>query len=167
MRSPSAAATAALGEAVARLLAPGDVVVLGGELGAGKTTFTGGVARALGVSGPVTSPTFTICSEHAGGSGEPVLAHLDLYRLERLSELEDVGIDEILGGECVVVVEWGDTVGAFLGADRLEIDLTYPSGESEEVRDLTVVGYGRRWAVAWTRLRKAVADWERESGAAA
>ena len=98
--------TESVGAALGELLREGDLVVLGGDLGAGKTTFVKGVARALGVQEPVTSPTFTIVQEYDG----PVpVAHVDIYRLDRVQELHDLGLEELLD-DAVVLVEWGDVV---------------------------------------------------------
>ena len=122
----SAAATEEAGERLGRRLRPGDVVLLKGDLGAGKTTFVRGVARGTGSSALVASPTFQLVRIYPG---RVKLAHVDLYRLEDLSELRDLGLDE-LAGDGAVVVEWGDRLdmdGAavieieHLGADRRRI----------------------------------------------
>ena len=105
----SPAATEEAGERLGRRLRPGDVVLLKGELGAGKTTFVRGVARGTGSSAPVASPTFQLVRIYPG---RVKLAHVDLYRVEDLAELRDLGLDE-LAGDGAVVVEWGD---------RLEVD---------------------------------------------
>ena len=105
----SPAATEDAGERLGRRLRPGDVVLLKGELGAGKTTFVRGVARGTGSSAPVASPTFQLVRIYPG---KVKLAHVDLYRVEDLAELRDLGLDE-LAGDGAVVVEWGD---------RLEVD---------------------------------------------
>lgn len=105
----SPAATEEAGERLGRRLRPGDVVLLKGELGAGKTTFVRGVARGTGSSAPVASPTFQLVRIYPG---KVKLAHVDLYRVEDLAELRDLGLDE-LAGDGAVVVEWGD---------RLEVD---------------------------------------------
>ena len=122
----SPAATEEAGERLGRRLRPGDVVLLKGELGAGKTTFVRGVARGTGSSAPVASPTFQLVRIYPG---RVKLAHVDLYRVEDLSELRDLGLDE-LAGDGAVVVEWGDRLeveGAavieieHLGSDRRRI----------------------------------------------
>ena len=100
----SAEETEAVGEELAPLLAPGDLLLLAGELGAGKTTFVRGLARGLGVTAPVQSPTFQLVRVYPG---RVQLAHVDLYRLESGTELADLGLDELLD-EGVVAVEWGD-----------------------------------------------------------
>lgn len=122
----SPAATEEAGERLGRRLRPGDVVLLKGELGAGKTTFVRGVARGTGSPAPVASPTFQLVRIYPG---RVKLAHVDLYRVEDLSELRDLGLDE-LAGDGAVVVEWGDRLeveGAavieieHLGSDRRRI----------------------------------------------
>ena len=104
LRTASAAETEALGEELANRLRPGDLLLLAGELGAGKTTFVRGLARGLGSSAPVQSPTFQLVRVYPG---RIQLAHLDLYRLETGSELGDLGLEDLLEAG-VVAVEWGD-----------------------------------------------------------
>ena len=114
--------TQKLGEALAGILRPGDVISLGGELGAGKTCLTQGIARGLGVVDPVTSPTFVIMREY---EGRPPLVHLDVYRFERLGELTDLGAEEVFRPEAVTVIEWGDHVEPLLPRHHLRVDLRY------------------------------------------
>lgn len=114
--------TRRIGAAVSSLLRPGDVVSLGGELGAGKTCFTQGIATGLGIGDHVTSPTFVIMREYAG---HVPLVHLDVYRFERLNDLVDLGAEEVFRPEAVAVVEWGDHVEALLPRSHLRIDLLY------------------------------------------
>jgi tRNA threonylcarbamoyladenosine biosynthesis protein TsaE len=132
--------TRALGERLGEtLLRPGDLVVLAGPLGSGKTAFAQGVARGLGVTDPVVSPTFTIVREY---QGRVPLAHVDVYRLERLQELHDLGFDEILDDR-VTLVEWGDAAGPLLPADRLEVRLEMPAEEGE--REISLAAHGESW----------------------
>src|SRR5437660_1117062 len=120
--SPTPEFTRELGAGLSRVLRAGDVVSLGGELGAGKTCLTQGIANGLGVSETVTSPTFVIMREYAG---RPPLVHLDVYRFERMSELSDLGAEEVFRPDAVAVVEWGDQVGALLPPSHLHVDLEY------------------------------------------
>ena len=116
---PTAADTEALGERIGSRLEAGDLVVLSGPLGAGKTVLTRGIARGLGVAGPVTSPTFVIAREHApaaGGRGVP-LVHVDAYRLGGAAELDDLDIDTDLAA-AAVVVEWGEGLAERLTVGR-------------------------------------------------
>lgn len=129
--SASAAETEALGARVAERLRPGDVVVVSGEVGAGKTTLIRGACRALGVKGPVTSPTFTIGQRYAGGR-LPV-AHLDLYRLETLEGEEPALLDDYLGGEGVAFVEWPAVGIERLGRPALEVRLAHAGGERRTI----------------------------------
>jgi len=134
------AETESIGVALGALLREGDLVVLGGDLGAGKTTFVKGVARGLGVRDVVTSPTFTIVQEYDG----PVpVAHVDIYRLQRVQELHDLGLEEMLDDR-VVLVEWGDVVGPLLPPERIEVQLTL--GNEPEMRTIEIVLHGPGWA---------------------
>jgi tRNA threonylcarbamoyladenosine biosynthesis protein TsaE len=133
---PEPADTEALGERLAGELGPGDLVVLSGPLGAGKTVLVRGIARGLGVAGPVTSPTFVIAREHRplpGGRGVP-LVHVDAYRLGGAAELDDLDLDTDLA-EAVVAVEWGEGVAERLAARHLLVRLyRHP----DDVRTATV-----------------------------
>ncbi|MFC0525831.1 tRNA (adenosine(37)-N6)-threonylcarbamoyltransferase complex ATPase subunit type 1 TsaE [Pontibacillus salicampi] len=119
--------TQQLAEAIGSLLQAGDVVTLEGGLGAGKTTFTKGLARGLGVTRTVNSPTFTIVKEY---EGRLPLYHLDVYRLE--DSEEDIGFDEYLEGDGVAIVEWAQYIEPFLPENRLDITITY-HGEEERI----------------------------------
>jgi tRNA threonylcarbamoyladenosine biosynthesis protein TsaE len=128
----SAEETEALGAQLAAGLAPGDVVVLSGEVGAGKTTLIRGACRALGIEGPITSPTFTIGHRYAGGR-VPV-SHLDLYRLGTLAEEDPALLDDYLGGETVAFVEWPAVAAPELaGRSRIEVRLAHGGGDRREV----------------------------------
>jgi tRNA threonylcarbamoyladenosine biosynthesis protein TsaE len=120
--SLSPEATLSIGMSIGGALRPGDVVSLGGELGAGKTCLTQGIARGLGVIGAVTSPTFVLMREY---QGRWPLVHLDVYRCARLSELVDLGTEEVFRPDAVSVVEWGDHVEPLLPKDRLSVRLCY------------------------------------------
>ena len=131
IETESAAATEALGARVAARLRPGDVVVVSGEVGAGKTTLIRGACRALGIEGPVTSPTFTIGQRYAGGR-LPV-SHLDLYRLENLDGEDPALIEDYLGADGVAFVEWPAVGVERLGRPALEIRLQHGGGEARSV----------------------------------
>lgn len=141
-RTRSSAETLSLAERVGTILRPGDVVALSGDLGAGKTVFAKGIARALGILEDVVSPTFTLVREY---EGLVPLVHVDVYRLDHLQELHDLGFDELVGGRSVMVVEWGERVSALLPADRLDILLT--AGDDDDDRLVTFEPAGRSWAV--------------------
>jgi tRNA threonylcarbamoyladenosine biosynthesis protein TsaE len=153
----SADHTRALGAAIGELLRPGDVVVLAGDLGAGKTTFAQGVAVALGVVDRVTSPTFTIVHEH---EGRVPLAHVDVYRLESLGELHDLGFEEVVDDVRVTLVEWGDMVAQALPTDRLTVRLELVADDDE--RFVTFVPHGARWRERVGALERAIAQFEGE-----
>ncbi|HXY43567.1 MAG TPA: tRNA (adenosine(37)-N6)-threonylcarbamoyltransferase complex ATPase subunit type 1 TsaE [Acidimicrobiales bacterium] len=131
------AATRKVGEALARLLQPSDVVLLVGGLGSGKTTFVQGLARGLGVTGDVTSPTFTLCHTYPGRLD---LVHVDLWRLARQSEILDLGLEEELDEGAVVVVEWGEAAEALLGDRALVVEFRRAAGE--DARELAFEAHG-------------------------
>jgi len=145
------------GRRLARLLRPGDLVLLTGELGAGKTTLARGLGEGLGVRGAVTSPTFVIARVHPPLGDGPPLVHVDAYRLDGgLEEMEDLDLDVSLP-DSVVVVEWGEGKVEELSEDRLHVFIeravgTAPAGdaadggpEDHDVRTVTVTGIGARW----------------------
>lgn len=149
----SAGGTRALAAAIAGLLRPGDVVVLAGDLGAGKTVFAQGAAAALGVSEPVVSPSFTIVREYEARI--PVV-HIDVYRLGRHQELYDLGLEELVGGERVTFVEWGDAVSGVLPTDRLVVRLE--PGATDEERIVLVSTQGPSWAARERELEAVLAS---------
>lgn len=135
--------TRALGRALGGVLRAGDLVVLTGGLGAGKTTLTQGLGDGLGVRGPVTSPTFVIARVHPSLVGGPVLVHVDAYRLGGTLELDALDLDASVE-DGVTVVEWGHGLAEDLSEDRLEVVLE--ADPETEVRTATVMGLGGRWA---------------------
>ena len=143
-------AMAELGALVARQLRAGDLVLLNGELGAGKTTFTRGLGEALGVRGAVTSPTFVLARTHprvsTGSTTEAPLVHVDAYRLGSAMELDDLDIDY---AGSIVVVEWGAGLLDGVAESWLELDIVRPHGGDPEAdvepREVTVTGHGPRW----------------------
>jgi tRNA threonylcarbamoyladenosine biosynthesis protein TsaE len=144
--STSAATTQGLAAGLAALLVPTDVVLLSGDLGAGKTTFTQGLARGLGVTEPVTSPTFTLVRAYDGrwADGRPMrLLHADVYRLDHLQEIVDLGLAELVEEGAAAVVEWGEAAAAALAPDYLEIHLSF--GEHDDHRLIRARPVGARW----------------------
>ncbi|MGW2293853.1 tRNA (adenosine(37)-N6)-threonylcarbamoyltransferase complex ATPase subunit type 1 TsaE [Streptomyces violaceorubidus] len=138
-----------LGRRLAKLLRAGDLVMLSGELGAGKTTLTRGLGEGLGVRGAVTSPTFVIARVHPPLGDGPPLVHVDAYRLSGgLDEMEDLDLDVSLS-DSVIVVEWGEGKVEELTEDRLRVRIDRAVGDTtDEVRHVTVTGLGERWATA-------------------
>jgi tRNA threonylcarbamoyladenosine biosynthesis protein TsaE len=135
--------TRILGAALAPVLLPGDVVSMSGDLGAGKTAFVQGVAAALGVEGPVTSPTFTLVHEYSGRY--PVL-HLDVYRLDSFQEVLDLGFEELLDPGAVLLVEWGTAVSPLLPRRFLEVDILRTSDpEAVDERLVYFIPHGLDW----------------------
>lgn len=151
----SASGTRALGAAIASVLRAGDVVVLTGDLGTGKTVLAQGIAAGLGVDEPVVSPTFTLLREYAGVL--PV-RHLDVYRLDHVQEAIDLGLEELLD-DGVVLVEWGEGVRELLPPDRLEVTLALlpPDVADDDTRHVTVVPTGTGWRTRASDLAAAVA----------
>ncbi|MEU7422575.1 MULTISPECIES: tRNA (adenosine(37)-N6)-threonylcarbamoyltransferase complex ATPase subunit type 1 TsaE [unclassified Streptomyces] len=138
-----------LGRRLAVLLRAGDLVMLSGELGAGKTTLTRGLGEGLGVRGAVTSPTFVIARVHPSLGGGPPLVHVDAYRLGGgLDEMEDLDLDVSLP-DSVIVVEWGEGKVEELTDDRLQVVIHRAVGDTtDEVRHITLTGLGGRWSDA-------------------
>jgi len=146
--------TRALGEAVGGLLERGDVVALSGDLGAGKTAFVQGAARGLGVAEPVVSPTFTLVREYRG---RVAIHHLDVYRLDRVQDVLDLGLDEMLEDGAVVFVEWGDVIEGLLPDHHLSVRVTMSDGDGEDDRAFAFAGSGPSWTGRWDRLADATA----------
>jgi tRNA threonylcarbamoyladenosine biosynthesis protein TsaE len=142
--------TRQFGRRLARLLRAGDLVLLSGGLGAGKTTLTQGIGDGLGVRGPVTSPTFVIARVHPPLGAGPPLVHVDAYRLGGLAEVDDLDLDASLD-ESVTVVEWGKGKAEDLSDDRLEVGLhrsdglVGADGAADESRTVSVRPVGSRW----------------------
>ena len=136
---PTARTTTALGNRLATVLRRGDLVLLTGGLGAGKTTLAQGIGAGLRVRGPVTSPTFVIARVHPSLGDGPDLVHVDAYRLGTALELDDLDLDADLD-HSVVVVEWGHGIAEALSSDRLEVVL-----DGRTQRTARVVGTGTRW----------------------
>jgi tRNA threonylcarbamoyladenosine biosynthesis protein TsaE len=140
-----------LGERLAGLLRPGDLIVLSGQLGAGKTTLTQGIGAGLGVRGPVTSPTFVIARVHPSLRGGPDLVHADAYRLGSRAEMDDLDLDTDVD-RSVTVVEWGEDLAEGLASSFLGIAIA-PSRaaasaseqDDDEPRTVRVTGWGDRW----------------------
>ncbi len=161
VRTDSPASTVGLAAAIAELLQPSDLLVLSGDLGAGKTTFTQGVGRGLGVTEQITSPTFTIVRSY---EGRLRLNHLDVYRLEQLDEVTDLGLSELLDDGSVTLIEWGDRILPVLGQDHLEVRIRLGDDDDDRVVELTCTG--SRWAARQRALRAAVDAWADGRGGA-
>lgn len=147
--------TRALATALASLACPGDLVLLAGDLGTGKTAFAQGFAVGLGVDEPVTSPTFILVRTYPGARLK--LHHVDAYRLEHLQEALDLGLAEMVDDVAVTLIEWGDLVAPALPGDFLEVHLDYGPGDDD--RTLALRSVGRRWGARWAAVEKAVAPW--------
>jgi tRNA threonylcarbamoyladenosine biosynthesis protein TsaE len=153
LRTDSADATQAVAAAVAEVVVPGDLLVLVGGLGAGKTAFAQGFGRALGVTDPITSPTFTLANRY---QGRLEVNHLDVYRLEQLEEAQELGLHELIDGDGVTLIEWGDAIAPVLGVDLLEVRLSL--GEADDDRTIELVPSGR-WVARARTLGDRVAPW--------
>ena len=175
---PTAAEMRDLGERLAGLLRAGDLVVLSGSLGAGKTTLTQGIGAGLGVRGPVTSPTFVIARQHPSLRGGPDLVHADAYRLGSRAEVDDLDLDTDVATS-VTVVEWGEGLVEDLAPSFLQIAISaeqpsaeqsgagqpgggqpgadQPAGDGDELRTVRMLGWGDRWRDAAPAARQALA----------
>ncbi len=150
----SADDTKAMAAEVATFVRPGDLVVLAGDLGAGKTAFTQGLAHGLGVEEAVTSPAFVLVRSYAG---RLPLTHIDVYRLDHIQEVVDLGIAEIVDAGGVTVVEWGDVVTPALPADFLEV--RFEQGGADDERTATFEALGPSWAPRMEALASALGRW--------
>lgn len=164
VRVKTAGAMRELGRRLAGLLRPGDLVLLAGPLGAGKTTLVQGMGEGLGVRGHVTSPTFVIARVHPSLTGGPALVHADAYRLTSPAEVDDLDLDASLAAS-VTVVEWGGGLAEGLAPERLEISIGRPAGAlppngvaggADEPRMVRLTGIGPRWESAADSARMAL-----------
>jgi tRNA threonylcarbamoyladenosine biosynthesis protein TsaE len=147
--------TRELAEALAALARPGDIIVLAGDLGAGKTAFVQGFGRGLGVVQRITSPTFTLV--HVYEDGRLPVHHLDVYRLDQLSEALDLGLAEMLDEGGVMLIEWGDAITPVLPHDYLEVRITFGAGDDD--RQLALRAVGPRWAGRGDALLATLEPW--------
>lgn len=154
-RTTAPAQTQELAAALAALCGAGDLLLLVGDLGAGKTAFTQGFGRGFGVEEPITSPTFTLANEY---QGRLVVHHLDVYRIEQLEDVRDLAIPELLDGQAVTLIEWGDQILPVLPGDYLEVRLTYGDGDDDRAIELDCVG--ARWMARKRAVAEAVAPWQ-------
>jgi tRNA threonylcarbamoyladenosine biosynthesis protein TsaE len=132
-----------LGERIASVLQPGDLVLLDGDLGAGKTTLTQGIGAGLGVSAAVTSPTFVIARVHR--DGRIPLVHVDAYRLGATVDVDDLDLDASIE-DSATVIEWGEGLVEGLSEHRLEVRIERPVSDTDETRTVTLCAVGERWA---------------------
>ena len=153
LATSSPAETQEVAAAIASVVQAGDVILLSGDLGAGKTTFTQGFARALGVTDPVTSPTFTLLNEYRGRLR---VLHADVYRLESLQEVIDLGIGELVEEESVALVEWGEAAAPALPG---HLTVTIEHGENDDDRSMTILPSGSAWAARVDELESALRPW--------
>ncbi len=153
-RSHGPADTATIAAAVADLTVAGDVIVLGGDLGAGKTAFTKAFGAGLDVTDAITSPTFTLHQRY--DSGRLVVHHLDVYRIEQIEETIDLALPELFESGGVVVLEWGDTIAPALPASYLMVQIEF--GEGDDDRILNFIGIGTAWQARLARLGEALSE---------
>jgi tRNA threonylcarbamoyladenosine biosynthesis protein TsaE len=160
LRSHSISDTKGIAAGIARLVRVDDVILLEGEMGAGKTVFAQGFGEALGVDEPITSPTFSLV--HTYDSGRIVLHHADLYRLDRTSEVSDLALGELVEGDGVLLVEWGEAASEILD-DHLDVHLeSAVEGDeelSEDERFVTVTAKGETWTRRWPKIESALQQW--------
>jgi tRNA threonylcarbamoyladenosine biosynthesis protein TsaE len=158
--SSSPEGTKAVAAALASVVRPGDLILLAGEMGTGKTAFAQGFAAALGVIDTVTSPTFTLVHSY---EGRYRVHHADVYRLERMGEVADLALGELVDDEdAVVLVEWGDVVASCLGGDLMTVRLEFTGPDEPDRRIITVTASGSRWASRWPQVQSALVSWVAE-----
>ncbi len=144
--------TVELGLKLGQILHRGDNICLTGDMGAGKTAFTGGIARALGIGGYITSPTFTIVNEY---EGELPLYHFDVYRIGDADEMFETGYHEYISGNGITVIEWADLIKEILPNERIDVDIRRDNSEDTDSRLITMEFYGKRAAEYEGRLSNA------------
>lgn len=149
--SHSAEQTQRLGARLGMLLQSGDIVCLSGDMGAGKTVFTAGIGKGWGTKVPITSPTFNLIHDHTRAIDNQHLYHLDCYRLEHPSEVEAIGLDEILNGNGAVIVEWPEVILNKLPNNRLWIEVRV---QDSTRRNLVFVGDGQRYEDLIAKFRE-------------
>ena len=142
------------------LARPGDIILIAGEMGAGKTAFAQGFGRALGVTEPITSPTFTLV--HSYEAGGVTLHHADLYRLDQLAEVADLGLAELAEYHAIVLVEWGDVVESTFG-EHLDRGARAPSTTTTRRAPVTIGAVGPGWSRRWSALCDAMRGWMRRA----
>ena len=152
----SIADTHGVAAAIAQLSRTSDIIVLAGEMGAGKTAFAQGFGAALGVDEPITSPTFTLV--HTYDTGRVTLHHADLYRLDKMSEVSDLALHEMVDVDGVMLVEWGDVASELLG-DHLEVFLRHNTDHADDERSIVIHSVGIQWASRLERLKTALTLW--------
>lgn len=153
LRSDSLATTCAIAASLAGLARRGDLIVLAGEMGAGKTAFAKGFGEAIGVTEPITSPTFTLV--HSYPAGRVTLHHADIYRLSTHHEVADLALAELLDSDGIVMVEWGDVVAGSLG-DHVVVRLEFDDAD-DDARDIVISAVGRSWAARWAEIERRLA----------
>ena len=156
LRARSLADTHAIAAALAAVSRRGDLIVLAGEMGAGKTAFAKGFGQALGVTEPITSPTFTLVHSY-DTPGKLTLHHADIYRLSTQHEVADLALAELLEYDGIVLLEWGDVVARSLG-EHLLVQLD-ADPDDEDARDITLSRSGRAWAERWSRIEAATEEY--------
>jgi tRNA threonylcarbamoyladenosine biosynthesis protein TsaE len=156
LRSDSLASTSAIAASLAGLSRRGDLIVLAGEMGTGKTAFAKGFGEAIGVSEPITSPTYTLV--HSYPAGRVTLHHADIYRLTTHHEVADLALNELLESDGIVIVEWGDVVAGSLG-DHIVVRLEF-DGDDEEARLIVMSAAGRAWAARWHEVERQLAGFK-------
>jgi tRNA threonylcarbamoyladenosine biosynthesis protein TsaE len=153
LRSDSLATTHAIAAAVAGMTRRGDLIVLAGSMGTGKTAFAQGFGEAIGVTEPITSPTFTLV--HSYAAGRVTLHHADIYRLSTHHEVADLALSELLESDGIVIVEWGDVVAGSLG-DHLLVRLEADDDDDDDARQIALSATGRSWAARWEEIERRV-----------
>lgn len=157
LATESAEDTREMAGRLATVVRPGDVILLTGELGAGKTTFAQGFGRSLGVVEPITSPTFTLVRQYDEGTRVPFL-HADVYRLDQVQEVIDLGLAELIDEGRAALVEWGEVAAPALPADHLTVKIDF--GPTDDERAITLEAAGASWAARTGVLGNLLERWQ-------
>ncbi len=149
LKTFSSEETVAVAKELGSILKAGDIICLNGDLGAGKTAFTNGIAKALGIKGYVTSPTFTIVNEY---QGKLPLFHFDVYRIADADEMYDIGFEEYINGDGVVVIEWSDLIRDIIPEEQIRIDIRKVMDNGPDARSIKIDFVGKKYKGYESRL---------------
>jgi len=141
--------TVEFGEKLGNVLKSGDIISLSGDLGTGKTAFTNGIAKSLGITSYITSPTFTIVNEY---EGKIPLYHFDVYRISEPDDMFDIGFEEYINSEGITIIEWGEQIKEILPEEIINVNITKKLDKGLDVREISVDFIGEKYSEYQTKI---------------